>query len=157
MPVTAPRNCPYCGTPCEAGARECPSCRFPDLDAPAPAPTRATATKPAPPGNEKATCAHCGAEFDARRLSCPGCGSDADTGWKSSEEIDELAVELPEDEPEAYSDSLLGDHPGDRSSWGGKQVRSHVVTALGLAVIIVMLLVLLWQFAKLVPQWGDGW
>ena len=41
-------------------------------------------------------CPHCGASFPEGRLACPECGSDAETGWKSSEEIDYLSVELPE-------------------------------------------------------------
>ena len=46
-------------------------------------------------------CAHCGAPVPAGRLACPECGSDAETGWKSDEEIDYEAVELPGDEHEA--------------------------------------------------------
>ena len=42
------------------------------------------------------TCPNCDASFRAGRLACPECGSDAETGWRDSEEIDELAVDLPE-------------------------------------------------------------
>jgi hypothetical protein len=46
-------------------------------------------------------CPNCGAEFPAGRLACPECGSDANTGWKSGEEIDYQAVSLPDDDPVA--------------------------------------------------------
>ena len=48
-------------------------------------------------GSASLTC-ECGTEFRAGRLACPECGSDAETGWKSSEEIDYQSVELPDDE-----------------------------------------------------------
>ncbi len=41
-------------------------------------------------------CPHCGATFDARRLACPECGSDAETGWKSEDEIQYSSVEIPD-------------------------------------------------------------
>ena len=48
------------------------------------------------------TCPHCGATFRRGRLACPECGSDAETGWRSSEDIDYESIELPEhDGPEA--------------------------------------------------------
>ena len=46
-------------------------------------------------------CPHCGAPVPGGRLACPECGSDAQTGWQSSEEIDYQSVELPEDSPAA--------------------------------------------------------
>jgi len=45
-----------------------------------------------------ATCPHCGAQFKASRLACPECGSDAETGWQSSEQIDYMSIDLPEEE-----------------------------------------------------------
>ncbi|MEZ5963535.1 MAG: hypothetical protein R3F56_06785 [Planctomycetota bacterium] len=48
-------------------------------------------------------CAHCGHLFRAGRPACPECGSDASTGWKSSDDIDYLSVELPDDAPLAPS------------------------------------------------------
>jgi hypothetical protein len=48
------------------------------------------------PAKRLSECPNCGAEFDARRLACPECGSDAETGWKSQEDIDYEAVELPD-------------------------------------------------------------
>jgi hypothetical protein len=46
------------------------------------------------------TCPNCGESFPAGRLACPGCGSDAETGWRESEDIDYMSLDLPEDEPE---------------------------------------------------------
>ncbi len=42
------------------------------------------------------TCPACGAEFKQGRLACPECGSDANTGWKSQEEIDYQSIDIPE-------------------------------------------------------------
>ncbi len=42
-------------------------------------------------------CPNCGESFSARRLACPECGSDANTGWKDADEIDYQAVDLPDD------------------------------------------------------------
>lgn len=49
------------------------------------------------------TCPNCGAEFKSTRLSCPECGSDAQTGWQSSEEIDYMSIDLPEDQEDSTS------------------------------------------------------
>ncbi len=57
-------------------------------------------------GPEPFECPHCGAPVPKGRLACPECGSDAQTGWQSSEEIDYQSVELPED--------LLPQQPGPR-------------------------------------------
>ncbi|MCA8941168.1 MAG: hypothetical protein KDB80_01295 [Planctomycetes bacterium] len=46
---------------------------------------------------ERLECPHCGAIFRRGRLACPECGSDAETGWRDSEDIDYLSVELPDD------------------------------------------------------------
>lgn len=43
-------------------------------------------------------CPHCGAPVREGRLACPECGSDADTGWQSSEEIDYQSVDLPDED-----------------------------------------------------------
>lgn len=44
-------------------------------------------------------CPHCGARFKRGRLACPECGSDAETGWASAEEIDYRSIDLPDDAP----------------------------------------------------------
>ncbi len=41
-------------------------------------------------------CPACGTEFKAGRLACPECGSDANTGWKSQEEIDYQSIDIPD-------------------------------------------------------------
>ena len=43
-------------------------------------------------------CPNCGAMFPAGRISCPECGSDAETGWRNGEEISYQAVELPRED-----------------------------------------------------------
>ena len=45
---------------------------------------------------ELVECPNCGEEFPAGRLACPECGSDAETGWKDSEEIDYQSIDLPD-------------------------------------------------------------
>ena len=67
-------------------------------------------------------CPHCGAQVREGRLACPECGSDADTGWQSSEEIDYQSVELPEDTPTA---------PGRPSHW---------VKLVGLLIVLAFVL-----------------
>ncbi len=51
------------------------------------------------PARRTEFCAHCGAEFAAGRLACPECGSDAETGWRSADDIVENSIALPDDEP----------------------------------------------------------
>lgn len=46
---------------------------------------------------ETEECPHCGAVIARGRLACPECGSDANTGWKSADDLDYEAVELPDD------------------------------------------------------------
>lgn len=41
-------------------------------------------------------CPNCGARFKRGRLACPECGSDAATGWRSSEDLDYESVEIPD-------------------------------------------------------------
>lgn len=145
------RTCPYCGHGYAPGVLECPECRFPDLDAPQSpaAPTAAAPPAPRPAKSKRGavprrtTCAHCGAAFPAARPACPECGSDAATGWKPAEEIEHAAVEIPEEDPEAYREALLGDRPGHVSLWGARRVRNLVVLSLLLAAMIVPLLLAL--------------
>ena len=44
-------------------------------------------------------CPQCGYAVRAGRTSCPACGSDAETGWRSSEDVDYLSADIPDDEP----------------------------------------------------------
>ncbi|PIE25689.1 MAG: hypothetical protein CSA62_00430 [Planctomycetota bacterium] len=41
-------------------------------------------------------CPNCGAFVPKGRLACPECGSDENTGWKSSEEIEYQSVDIPD-------------------------------------------------------------
>ena len=58
-------------------------------------------------------CPHCGAQFKAGRLACPECGSDAETGWQSEDEIDYLSVDIPE----TYEDLVGGSPPETGRRW----------------------------------------
>lgn len=51
--------------------------------------------KPKPPRRTFA-CPHCGAEVKQGAKVCRECGSDADTGWQSEEEIDYQSLDLPQ-------------------------------------------------------------
>lgn len=41
-------------------------------------------------------CPHCGASVREGAKVCRTCGSDADTGWQSAEELDYAAVDIPD-------------------------------------------------------------
>lgn len=41
-------------------------------------------------------CPNCGAEVAAKAVVCRECGSDANTGWQSAEEIDYQSLDLPD-------------------------------------------------------------
>ena len=41
-------------------------------------------------------CPNCGAFVPEGRLACPECGSDENTGWKSSEEVEYESVDIPD-------------------------------------------------------------
>ncbi|MEC7726130.1 MAG: hypothetical protein VYD05_11485, partial [Planctomycetota bacterium] len=63
---------------------------------------------------------------------CRECGSDASTGWKSSDEIDYQSIEIPD----GYGpdDEEAGDATGDFAFLGRDSVR---VLALVLAALVV--------------------
>lgn len=46
---------------------------------------------------ESMECPHCGAPVPAQRICCASCGSDIETGWRDSQEIDYSSIELPDD------------------------------------------------------------
>ncbi|HCW44204.1 MAG TPA: hypothetical protein DGU45_02695 [Planctomycetes bacterium] len=48
-------------------------------------------------GTRMQDCPHCGAEVSEGRLACRECGSDLDTGWQDSTDIDYLSVDLGDD------------------------------------------------------------
>ena len=69
-------------------------------------------------------CPQCGAPVPAGRLACRECGSDAETGWQSAEEIDYQSVDLPDD----VSNSPPSSRPG------------HLVTIGAVLAVIAFLL-----------------
>ncbi len=86
--------------------------------------------RPRPPKNVE--CPHCGAAFARGRLACPECGSDAQTGWRSDEDVEYEAVDLPEPfDPEA---------PPPRRTW------SLVVTVTAVVLIMALLILALVRF-----------
>ncbi len=73
-------------------------------------------TKKSKPAREFFECPNCGADVLVGSKACRECGSDASTGWQSSEEIEYQGIELPE----GYA--VDPEHPGNvvprrRSPW----------------------------------------
>lgn len=75
---------------------------------------------------ETFVCGHCGADVVVGSKACRECGSDADTGWQSQEEIDYRSVEIPDH----YGDDPNALPPSHTPRW-------VVVTALLLVVLLV--------------------
>ena len=71
-------------------------------------------------------CPNCGHTFPADRLSCPECGSDAETGWKPPDEIEYQSVELPERDEE----------PREKNN-------AAATVRVGLVLLLILVLVLL--------------
>lgn len=87
-----------------------------------------TNAKKRKPARELFTCPNCGADVPVGAAACKECGSDADTGWRDSQEIDYASVDLPD----GYRDDARGDElpPARTKAW-------IVVTALVVAAAIV--------------------
>ena len=79
-------------------------------------------------------CPECGTEFRRGRLACPECGSDAETGWKSEEEIEYQSVQIPD----TYEELVGETRPRRR-------VRSIVYFV---AAILALLAMLLWVLTR---------
>jgi hypothetical protein len=81
------------------------------------------------PRREFFECDHCGADVPVGSKVCRECGSDAGTGWQSSEEIDYQSLDLP------------GGYADDSDPAGGavneQPKRWLLVTALVLAAVLV--------------------
>ena len=75
---------------------------------------------------ETFVCGHCGADVLVGSKSCRECGSDADTGWQSAEEVDYQSVEIPD----VYGDDAHALPPSRTPRW-------VVVTALLLVVLLL--------------------
>jgi hypothetical protein len=82
------------------------------------------------PKREFFECQHCGADVLVGSVVCKECGSDASTGWQSSEEIDYQSIDLPG----GYSDDA--GHPG-----GGKLPERRSPWFVVLAIVLVLALV----------------
>ena len=91
--------------------------------------------KPPRPRREIFECTHCGADVAVGSLVCRECGSDASTGWQSSEEIDYQSLDLPD----GYATG--DDHPGGAVSSRTKPW--VVITALVLVIVLVVVWVAL--------------
>ena len=76
-------------------------------------------------------CPNCGAEVRRGKLACPECGSDAETGWKDSEEIDYQSVEIPD---------YLGDEFDSKPTrWTGVLMTLGAILALcGMALFVLL-------------------
>jgi hypothetical protein len=59
-------------------------------------------------------CQNCGADVVVGAKACRECGSDASTGWLSSEQVDYAKVDLPDGYREGASDELP---PAKTSTW----------------------------------------
>jgi len=86
-------------------------------------------------------CPHCGEDVVEGRMACAVCGSDALTGWKDSEEVDYLSVELPGDPvqiPDTWEEfealTSRRTRPLHRQPW-------VLVTAVIMVVVLVVVLV----------------
>jgi hypothetical protein len=87
------------------------------------------------PKRELFECPNCGADVPVGRKACAECGSDAETGWQSSEEIDYQGVELPQGytvDPE-HPDRVVATRK--LSPW---VVVVVVLTALGFVLLVVL-------------------
>ena len=81
------------------------------------------------PRRELFECTHCGADVAVGSKVCRECGSDASTGWQSSEEVDYQSLDLPD----GYASDAM--HPGGPVST--KPKTWIVVTALVLVAVLV--------------------
>ena len=84
----------------------------------------------AKPRREIFECPHCGADVFVGAKVCKECGSDADTGWQSEEDILYESLDLPT----GYSDDP--DHPGQVVS--SRTPAWIIVTALVVAVAMIV-------------------
>ena len=91
--------------------------------------------KPTRPRRELFECPHCGADVAVGARVCRECGSDADTGWQSEEQIDYAQVDLPD----GYRDDGLGDElPPVRTK------RWVALVAGGMALLLILLWLRVW-------------
>lgn len=84
---------------------------------------------------ETFVCPHCGADVGVTAAVCRECGSDADTGWQSTEEVEYQSLDLPQGyrDDDAYEPTALP--PSRRSKW-------FVFVVLLMVVLFVLVFVL---------------
>lgn len=91
------------------------------------------------PRREIFECDHCGADVPVGSKVCRECGSDASTGWQSSEEIDYQSLDIPD----GYGDA------DDPQGGAGSEPRRRwlmLATLVLVALLVIALLALgLWQ------------
>jgi hypothetical protein len=85
---------------------------------------------------EQFECPNCGADVAVGAKACRECGSDASTGWQTSDEIDYAQVDIP-DGYRGERDSSDAIPPGKRPLW-------WVLVALLVAAALLALTVLRW-------------
>lgn len=86
------------------------------------------------PKREFFECPNCGADVPVGRKACAECGSDAETGWQSSEEIDYQGVELPQ----GYAvDPAHPDRAVETRRLAPWVVAVVVLTAIGFLLLVV--------------------
>lgn len=80
-------------------------------------------------------CPHCGADVAVGAKVCRECGSDADTGWQSTEEVEYQSLDLPQGyrDDEAHESNALP--PSRPSKW-------FVFVVLLMVVVFVLVFVL---------------
>ena len=83
-------------------------------------------------------CPNCGAEVVVGKKVCRECGSDASTGWQSSEEIDYQSIDIPD----GYGPDGFGPHGGGQGAAGrelppASQARWVTVVAIVLVAAMV--------------------
>ena len=135
------RTCAFCETSYGPAAKRCPKCGYPadgSFDPPRPA-----RKPPKPKVRVTEKCPNCGDRFPAGRPACPHCGADAATGWKSGDEIEELAVALPEFDADDERRVVHEADPGDVSLWSSRQFRMFVIGVILVAAMVVPLLLAL--------------
>lgn len=144
--MTAPRRCDYCSTELAPAARACPRCRYPVGGDFGGAKERRRPRRPQP---AEETCPQCGETFPSGRAACPHCGSDAQTGWKSAEEVDYQAVDVPDAFDDEDHAAAVADLPGGRAAfWRSRKGRLAVVGIVLVAAMTVPALVALWRLLR---------
>lgn len=85
-------------------------------------------------------CALCGSVFRGGRLACPECGSDAETGWRSDEDLDHAGADIPDTFTDEDYEDVLRDLPGGRppelTAWDRRRVW---VVATGILLLVVLI------------------